>query len=82
MLPDMIKSAFADGTGVPIKKVTNVRTIANAMQKSEIFKGMLSEIDKVLNIYFICNICHSREIISLLHIELGPTYKFYGSLQT
>ena len=43
----MIKTAFAD---VPIKKVINVRTIANAMQQINIYKGMLSEIDKVLKI--------------------------------
>ena len=29
-----------------------MRTIANGMQKSEIYKGMLSEIDKALKIYF------------------------------
>ena len=47
MLPDMIKTAFAN---ISIK-VTNVRTIADAMQQSEIYRGMLSEIDKVLKIY-------------------------------
>ena len=52
MLPDMIKTAFAGD--VLIKKVTNVRTIANAIQQSEIYKleEMLSEIDKVLKICF------------------------------
>ena len=48
MLPDMIKTAFAG----EIVKVTNVRSIANAMEQSEIYKGMLGEIDKVLKIYF------------------------------
>ena len=50
MLPDMIKTAFANN--ISIKKVTNVRTIADAMHQSEIYSGMLSEIDKVLKIYF------------------------------
>ena len=47
----MIKTAFA---GDVLIKVTNVRTIANAIQQSEIYKleEMLSEIDKVLKICF------------------------------
>ena len=45
MLPDMIKTAFADE--VPVKQVTNVRTIASAMEQSDIYKGMLSEIDRI-----------------------------------
>ena len=35
-----------------IKKVTNVRTIAEAMNKSTIYKGMLGEVDKLLKLYF------------------------------
>ena len=50
MLPDMIKTAFAGE--VPVKKVTNVRIIASAMEQSDIYKEMLSEIDKILKIYF------------------------------
>ena len=50
MLPDMIKTAFSND--VSVKKVTNVRTIADAMEQSEIYKGMLSEINKVLILYF------------------------------
>jgi len=47
----MIKTAFA---GDVLIKVTNVRTIANAIQQSEIYKleGTLIEIDKVLEICF------------------------------
>ncbi len=48
MLPDMIKTAFAGA----ITKVTNIRTIADGMNQNEIYKGMLSEVDKVLKIYF------------------------------
>ena len=46
----MIKIALVDRMAV--KEVTNVRTIADAMQQSEIYKGMLTEIDKILRIYF------------------------------
>ena len=48
MIPDMIKTAF-DGS---IKKVTTVRTLTAAMSKSEVYKGMLCEVDKLLQIYF------------------------------
>ena len=41
ILPDMINTALAGD--VPIKKVTNVRTIANAMQQIKIYKGMLRQ---------------------------------------
>ena len=34
MPPDMIKTTFAGE--VPVKKVTNVKTIANAMEQSDI----------------------------------------------
>lgn len=48
MVQDMIKKAM-DGS---IKKTTNLKTIAQAMDKSTIYKNMLSEIDKLLNILF------------------------------
>ena len=48
MLPDIIKTAL-EGT---IKKVTNVRTIADAMLKSDIYQSMLSEAKKLLSLYF------------------------------
>lgn len=48
MIPDMIKTAF-DGS---IKKVTIMRTLTDAMNKSEIYKGMLGEVDKLLKMYF------------------------------
>ena len=50
MVADMIKIALVDRMAV--KEVTNVRTIADAMQQSEIYKGLLTEIDKILRIYF------------------------------
>ena len=50
MMPNLIKTAFVDN--ITIKKVTNVRTIADAMNQNEIYKGMLNEVDKLLRIYF------------------------------
>lgn len=50
LVKDMIKTANAET--VPVTKVTNVRTIASAMNASDIYKTMLSEVDKVLKIYF------------------------------
>ena len=35
-----------------MKKITNVRTIADAMEESEIYKEMLNEANKVLKIFF------------------------------
>ena len=49
MLADMIKTSFSS---TEIKKVTTLRTIADAMNQSDIYKKMLGEIDKVLKIYF------------------------------
>ncbi len=47
MLKDAIKTA---NTG--ILKVTNVRTVADIMQENHIIQEMLSEIAKLLKIYF------------------------------
>ena len=49
MISDMIKNAFQD---VSIKSVTNVRTIAEGMNKSIMYKRMLGEVHKALKIYF------------------------------
>lgn len=49
MVDDLIKSAFQNH---PIKKVTTLRVVADAMNENEIYKRMLGEIDKVLKIYF------------------------------
>ena len=46
MVKDMIQIAN------PVKQVTTLRTIADAMNVSQIYKGMLQEIDKVLKLYF------------------------------
>ena len=50
MLPDAISTAFA-GSLIRVQKVTNVRTIADTFNQSEIVKGMLSEVDKLLRGY-------------------------------
>jgi hypothetical protein len=47
MLTDLTKTAFPH----TIRSVTNIRTIAEGMNQSEIYKKMLGEIDKALKIY-------------------------------
>ena len=47
LIPDMIKTA-TDGT---INKVTHIRTIADIMQRSSIYQGMLSEVFKLLKLF-------------------------------
>ena len=44
MLPDLIKTASNNS----VKGVTNIRIIADAMLKSEMYQKMLTEIDKLL----------------------------------
>ena len=51
MLPAAIKTAH-EGTPVTIKKVTNPRTLADTLNQSAIYKGMLGEVDKLLRSYF------------------------------
>ena len=46
----MIKTA--NEGNIPATKVTNVRTRAEAMKTSEIYKAMLSEVYKLLQLYF------------------------------
>ena len=46
MLQDAIKTS-----SLSVKKVTNVRTIVQAMNESQIYKGMLLEVDKLLKLY-------------------------------
>ena len=80
MLPDMVKTAFAGE--VPIKKVTNVRTIASAMEQSYIYKGMLSEIDRILKIYFTFPVTSATAERSFSSLRRIKTYlRNYESLQ-
>ena len=48
MLPGLVKTTL-EGT---IKKVTNIRTIADVMVRSVTYQNMLSEAKKVLSLYF------------------------------
>lgn len=50
MLPDAVRTAFP-GSASDIKEVTNVRTIAEILNQSDIIKGMLGEVDKLLRAY-------------------------------
>lgn len=47
MLPDLIKMALAGS----IKRVTNVRTIIDALVKSDIYQNMLCIVNKVILLY-------------------------------
>ena len=49
MLPDVIRTAFL-GSAM-IKKITNIRTISDAMNRSTIYKGMLPEVNKLIKLY-------------------------------
>ena len=49
MLPDAISTAFA-GSSIKVK-VTNVRTIADALNQNKVIKHMLGEVDKLLRAY-------------------------------
>lgn len=71
MVADMIKTAYANS--IPMMKVTNVRTISEAMVQSEIYKGMLCEIDKALKLYFTFPVTSApaeRSFSSLQRIKL------------
>ena len=50
VLLDAIRTA-SSGTATTIKKVTNVRTIADLFKEIDIFKGMLNEVEKVVQVY-------------------------------
>ena len=71
MLPGAINTAFA-GTSVKVKKVTSARTIADALDDSNLVKGMFSEVDKVLRLYFtfpVTSATAERSFSSLRHIK-------------
>ena len=70
MLPDTIKTAF-DGS---IKRVTNVRTIADVMMKSEIYQSMLCEVNKVLLLYFTFPVTTSTAERSFSSLRRIKTY--------
>ena len=76
MLPDMIKTAFAG------EAPANVRTIASAMEQSGIYKGMLSEIDKILKFYFMFPVTSATAERSFSSLRRIKTYlRNYESLQ-
>ena len=70
MLPDMIKTAI-NGS---IKRVTNVRTIADAMMQSEIYQSMLCEVHKVLLLYFTFPVTTSTAERSFSSLRRIKTY--------
>ena len=52
MLPEVFKTASShSASDIPIQKVTNVRTIADTLSKSEIYRGMVSQVDLLVRAY-------------------------------
>ena len=65
MIPDMIKTAF-DGS---VKKVTIMRTLTDAMNNSEVYRGMLSEVDKLYYTFPVTSATANRAFSSLCRIK-------------
>ena len=70
MLPDVIKIAF-NGS---IKKVTNIRTITDAMTKSTIYQNMLCELDKLLLLYLTSPVTTATAERSFSSLRTVKTY--------
>ena len=71
MLPDAIRTAFP-ASASNVKEVTNVRTIAGTLNESNIVKGMLGQIDKLLRAYLtfpVISTTAERSFSSLLRIK-------------
>ena len=70
MLPDLIKAAFDNS----VKEVVNIRTIANAMLESHVYQRMLTEIDKLLVLYFTFPVTTSTAERSFSSLRRIKTY--------
>ena len=62
----MIKTAF-DGS---VKKVTIMRTLRDAMNKSEVYRGMLSGVDKLYFTFPVTSATANRAFSSLRRIKM------------
>ena len=67
MLPYVIRTAFL-GSAAVIKKVTNIRTISDAMNRSAVYKGMLPEVDNKLYMTFLVTSAMAECSFSSLHL--------------
>jgi len=65
MIPNMIKTAF-DGS---VKKVTIMRTLRDAMNNSEVYRGMLSGVDKLYFTFPVTSATANRAFSSLRRIK-------------
>ena len=70
MLPNLIKIVFNDS----VKEVTNIRTIASAMLESEVSQKMLTEIHKLLVLYFTFPVTTSTAERSFSSLRRLKTY--------
>ena len=73
MLPGAVTTAFT-GTSVKVKKVTNARTIADALTDNNLVKGMFSEVDKLLRLYFTFPVTSATAERSFSSLRLIKTY--------
>ena len=48
----LVKDMVANAGEIPVTRVTNVTTISDTMNTSRIYKTMLSEVDKLLKLYY------------------------------
>ena len=62
MIPDVIRTAFSRTT-TSVMKVSSIRTISAAMNESNIYKGKLHEVDKLLQIYLTFLVTSARTFI-------------------
>ena len=75
MLLGAITTAFAGTcTSVTVKKVTHARTIANALIENNLVKGMFSEVDKLLRLYFTFPVTSATAERSFSSLHLIKTY--------
>ena len=71
MLTDMIKTAFSS---TEIKRVTTLKTIAEAMNECEIYKKMLGEVHKALKYFPVTTSTAERSFSSLRRLNLSMQY--------
>ena len=52
MIPDLLSTRNAQVGSIPIREVTNVRTLSEVMNELSVSKGMLSQVDRLIRIFF------------------------------
>ena len=73
MLPDAVRTAFL-GSASDIKEVTDVRTIAETLNQSNIITGMLGEVDKLFRAYLTVSVTSATAERSFSSLHRIKTY--------